>query len=86
METNEMEMPTLCDCGVWFDLHDGYSNYYGTRTICENCARQNKEREEKESEIKENESLIEDYQCEISSLKENINEIKEDLKKMPEYL
>ncbi|AZB17594.1 hypothetical protein EG352_07345 [Chryseobacterium indologenes] len=49
------EMPTPCDCGEWFDLHDGYGSKTKNVTICSNC-----------HEIEEE---IEDFQNEIDELK-----------------
>lgn len=31
------DMPCLCDCGNWFDLHDGYGSKYSNKVICEEC-------------------------------------------------
>ncbi len=37
-EPNEfMEEPCRCDCGMWFDLQDGYPNWTHTKTICREC-------------------------------------------------
>lgn len=32
-----MEMPCRCDCGKWFDLHDGYVSKWRNTTICREC-------------------------------------------------
>ncbi|MGC1471525.1 MAG: hypothetical protein WA775_02940 [Psychroserpens sp.] len=65
----EMEMPTLCSCGVWFDLNEGAGNHDNTRQICEECANQNYQRKQ----------IVEDIECrktEIENLKEEIDNIK----------
>jgi hypothetical protein len=37
-EPNEfMEMPCRCDCGKWFDLHDGYNSNSSNKIICADC-------------------------------------------------
>lgn len=36
-EPNEfMEAPCRCDCGMWFDLEDGYPDGKGN-IVCKNC-------------------------------------------------
>lgn len=38
-EPNEfMAMPCQCDCGKWFDLHDGYTDYTTNKVVCKECA------------------------------------------------
>lgn len=38
-EPNEfMEMPCMCDCGKWFDLHDGYTDHTTNKVVCKECA------------------------------------------------
>lgn len=37
-EPNEyMEAPCRCDCGMWFDLDDGYRSSNGNKVICPEC-------------------------------------------------
>lgn len=35
--TDNMEMPCFCDCGEWFDLHDGYASKSSNKVICKAC-------------------------------------------------
>lgn len=35
--TEFMDMPCKCDCGRWFDLHDGYSKRFSKRVVCAAC-------------------------------------------------
>lgn len=44
---DEDSMPTPCDCGNWFDLHDGYGSKHSNRVICEEC-HQKEEQEDEE--------------------------------------
>ena len=45
--TDNMEMPCLCNCGNWFDLHNGYGSIERPSiVICETCY--NKENRQKE--------------------------------------
>lgn len=39
---DDMEMPTPCRCGEWFDLLDGFTSADNTRSICKNCYQQEK--------------------------------------------
>jgi hypothetical protein len=32
-----MEMPVQCDCGLWFDLHDGYPCEECSNVQCTKC-------------------------------------------------
>lgn len=32
-----MEMPCQCDCGKWFDLHDGYPSNSSNKVVCREC-------------------------------------------------
>lgn len=81
----EMEMPTVCDCGNVFDLHDGFANHNRTITICEDCARVNEKRDEYISQLDSWFSKIEELQEEIHEYEELIKEYKDCLKGMPEH-
>ncbi len=36
-DLSTMEMPVMCECGVWFDLNDGYGKEDENVTVCESC-------------------------------------------------
>jgi hypothetical protein len=55
-----MEMPCRCDCGMWFDLNDGYSSEkQKNKVICGECGEAEEKEIEREEEIA---SWRQDYQ------------------------
>ena len=40
-----MEMPCRCDCGEWFDLHDGKPSKNSNDVICKDCYKKKKNKE-----------------------------------------
>ena len=38
-----MDMPCRCDCGNWFDLHDGYPERKSNKVVCKECNEKNVE-------------------------------------------
>lgn len=66
MDTEQMEMPTLCECGEWFDLNDGYRKDYGDSDqerktiVCEKCCDKYERLRDIEDEITDLESSISD--------------------------
>lgn len=77
----EMEMPTPCDCGEWFDLTEGFLSRNGKTTICGSCR-------EKEIEIEDLEDEIEDLELwiangeEVLANKKLLKELKLKLEKL----
>lgn len=69
---DEMEMPTLCDCGEWFDLNDGFCSKTKNETICEACHDLEEDIEDYENEIDDLETYIEN--------RENVRQNKKQLK------
>ena len=70
----EMEMPTPCDCGEWFDLTDGFGSKNRSITICKSC-------HEKETEIEDLKEEIEDLENWIAN-GENVRANKKLLKEL----
>lgn len=54
----EMEMPTPCDCGEWFDLTDGFPSRNRNITICRNCYQKEVKITDLTEEIKDLETWI----------------------------
>lgn len=37
-ETDEMEMPCMCNCGAWFDLNEGFHDLKRSgNVVCQDC-------------------------------------------------
>lgn len=77
-DLEEMEMPTPCDCGEWFDLTDGFPSHERNITICRDCY-------QKEVKIKDLTEEIKDLECWINN-GENIRENKKKLKELQKKL
>lgn len=54
--TQYMDMPCQCDCGRFYDLHDGYAKKFSRNTVCATC-----------HEIEELEEQIEEIQDQITA-------------------
>lgn len=64
---DEDDMPCRCDCGNWFDLHDGYGSldpYKRNILVCQECHElEERERyEEAQREADEELNEIDDYE------------------------
>lgn len=59
MDTKPMEMPTKCECGIWFDLDNGYGKENENKIICEDC------------HFKEQKAMKFWYECEDAFLDDN---------------
>lgn len=71
----EMEMPCMCDCGNWFDLHDGVKSLHSNKVICEDCFGE----EEREDKIEQLQSQIDDLESDIDFTKEQIEELENEI-------
>lgn len=68
-----MEMPCVCDCGNWFDLHDGYPSELKTnQVICQECGQKEEEWLDREQEIEVLQDDIDRFESEIEEAQENI--------------
>lgn len=36
-DPDHMECPCLCECGEWFELHDGWAKPGSTKIVCRDC-------------------------------------------------
>jgi len=77
----EMEMPTLCNCGEWFDLHDGFPSRKLNITICEECYNREVEIIDLEEEIQDLENWIADGDN-VRENKMTLKELKQKLEKL----
>lgn len=78
----EMEMPTLCECGEWFDLNDGDAKDYGdtererNTIVCPKCGDKYEKLSELEDEIEEHELSISDAEYDLKYHKPLLEEKK----------
>ncbi|SIT25508.1 hypothetical protein SAMN05421786_11518 [Chryseobacterium ureilyticum] len=78
----EMEMPTPCSCGEWFDLTDGFASLPDIQTtVCEECHDLQLEIEGLKEEIEELENDIANGYNKREN-KKQLNCSKKDLKKL----
>jgi hypothetical protein len=77
-QTDEMEMPCKCDCGKWFDLHDGYSLPNSNQVICKDCYNEAKAELDRQEQIVDLLAEYNDAIWTIRNTKEQLKALKYD--------
>lgn len=75
----EMDMPCLCGCGRWFDLHEGMGSLHSDKVVCYDCAEKELQEKERDEEITELKGQIEDAIITITDAYARLAELKVEL-------